>query len=298
MQRRLFIKNTALSAVAISAFGFVRLEDDHYVGDCETTSDILGPFYRPGSPVRNDLVVAGDNGQAVQLSGTIKHNDCITPYANAKIELWHCDPKGVYDNASQEFRYRATAFSDDKGRYSFKTILPIPYEIGNGVSRPAHFHLMITAEGYQPLITQLYFSGDKYIAKDPSAASAAAKRRILKIQKNAKGMSKVLYDVSMSPTLVAEPAALDKLTGVYTSPTDKSKILTLFKQEHALWMKNEVFGESFSYTGNNTFEYPGSPKGYEAALHFEVMPTGSVKLSFVYTDDNKVAHRDDYVKEI
>ena len=106
MQRRLFIKNTALSAVAISAFGFVRLEDDHYVGDCETTSDILGPFYRPGSPVRNDLLVAGDNGHAVQLSGTIKHNDCVTPYANAKIELWHCDPKGVYDNASQEFRYR------------------------------------------------------------------------------------------------------------------------------------------------------------------------------------------------
>ena len=57
MQRRNFIKNTAFYAVAVSAYGFIRFDGKHYVGDCETTTDIIGPFYRPGSPVRNDLVV-------------------------------------------------------------------------------------------------------------------------------------------------------------------------------------------------------------------------------------------------
>ena len=49
MQRRTFIKNTALSAVAVSAYGFIRFDGNRYVGDCETTTDIPDPFYRPDS---------------------------------------------------------------------------------------------------------------------------------------------------------------------------------------------------------------------------------------------------------
>src|SRR6188768_1579321 len=132
MKRRKFIQSTALTAVAVSAFGFVRFNGDNYVGDCETTSDILGPFYRPGSPVRNNLVIPGDAGTILQLRGKIKHNDCVTPYKNAKVELWHCDAKGVYDNSTNDFRYRGTTYSDEIGQYSFTTILPVPYEVGNG----------------------------------------------------------------------------------------------------------------------------------------------------------------------
>ena len=86
MHRRNFIKDATFSAVAVSAFGFIRFDGDHYVGDCETTSDILGPFYRPGSPVRNNLVIKGEPGEIVELTGMIKHKDCVTPYKNAKIE--------------------------------------------------------------------------------------------------------------------------------------------------------------------------------------------------------------------
>src|SRR6266404_7669206 len=116
MQRRLFIKNTALYAVAVSASGFIRFDGDHYIGDCETTSDILGPFYRPNSPVRNSLLIKGEPGNVVELSGFVKHKDCISPYKKAKIELWHCSSNGVYDNTSDEYRYSGTTFSDDKGK--------------------------------------------------------------------------------------------------------------------------------------------------------------------------------------
>ena len=138
MQRRSFIKATALSAVAISASGFIRFEGDRYIGDCETTTDILGPFYRPDSPTRNNLIIKDAAGEAVELFGVIRHNDCVTPYKNARIELWHCDSKGVYDNTSDEYRYRGTTFSDNKGNYSFHTILPIPYDTAAGFFRPAH----------------------------------------------------------------------------------------------------------------------------------------------------------------
>ena len=297
MKRRKFIQHTAFTAFAVSAFGFVRFNGSNYVGDCETTSDILGPFYRPGSPVRNNLVILGDAGALLQLSGKIKHNDCVTPYKNAKVELWHCDNKGVYDNTTTDFRYRGTTYSDEKGQYNFKTILPVAYDVGNGHTRPAHFHLMITAEGYQPLVTQLYFTGDKYIKEDPSAASPAAKRRILDVGKSKGGSNLVVYDVSMSPRLLAEPEALDKLTGHYISLKDKTKSIDLFKNERTLWMKNEVFGEGFLYTGNNTFEYPGSPKGFEASIHFEVQSSGAIQLTFDYIDDDAVKHQELYLKE-
>ena len=71
MQRRTFITNTALCAVAVSASGFIRFDGNRFVGDCETTSDILGPFYRPDSPVRNSLVVKGENNLRTAMAKTV-----------------------------------------------------------------------------------------------------------------------------------------------------------------------------------------------------------------------------------
>ncbi len=67
MQRRDFIKTAALSAIAVSATGFVRFDGKRYVGDCETTSDVLGPFYRPDSPVRKSLRIKGEKGDPIEL---------------------------------------------------------------------------------------------------------------------------------------------------------------------------------------------------------------------------------------
>ncbi|MEP7110225.1 MAG: hypothetical protein ABI760_19675 [Ferruginibacter sp.] len=297
MQRRSFIKNTALCAVAVSSSGFIRFDGNQYSGDCETTTDILGPFYRPGSPVRNNLVLQGAKGNLIELSGMIKHKDCKTPYKKAKIELWHCNSDGVYDNGTNEFHYRGTTFSDEKGHYSFNTILPVPYGIGDGRFRPAHFHLMITAEGYQPLVTQLYFSGDTHISKDLYASSPIAKGRILDVQNLSNGTKRVTYDVSMSTILTAEPAAIEKIIGVYTDEKDKNKKTVLFKRNNVLWMKNEVFGENFEYTGNNEFTYPSLPPGLYATLRFEIIPSGAVKLIFSYNDDDLVKHTEESVKE-
>jgi catechol 1,2-dioxygenase len=297
MERRTFIRNTAFFAVAVSAYGFISFDGNSYVGDCETTTDILGPFYRPGSPVRNNLVIKGESDDPIELSGIIRHKDCITPYQNAKIELWHCDGKGIYDNTSAEYRYRGTTYSDENGRYSFNTIFPVPYEVGDGHTRPAHFHLMITAAGYQPLVTQLYFNGDTHISKDPWASSSAAKSRILDVSVMNNGIKKVTYDVSMSEILHAEAAAIDKLTGVYTDKTKKGKSIELFKKDNTLWLKNEAFGNKFEYIGNNTFEEADNPPGYYWKLQFELMLSDTIQLTESSNDNDLVNHTIVYLKE-
>ncbi|HEY0676856.1 MAG TPA: hypothetical protein VGD17_01175 [Chitinophagaceae bacterium] len=285
MKRRNFIKSSALSAIAISASGFIRFDGRNYSGDCETTSDILGPFYRPNSPVRTNLRIRGEAGQLVELSGYVRHKDCTTPYKKAKVELWHCDGKGVYDNQSDEFRYRGTTFTDEKGFYSFQSIFPVPYG-GEGFIRPAHFHMMITAEGYQPLITQLYFKGDKHIKDDVYASSPNAKRRILDVEKMKDGSTKVKYDVGMSGVMHLETASLDRLAGKYTSTNDQKKMIELFSFENRLWKKNEAFGDKFEYTGNNTFEEANNPSNLYWKLEFKILSDGSVELKESFTDIN------------
>jgi catechol 1,2-dioxygenase len=297
MQRRAFIKNTALSAVAVSAFGFIEFDGKKYTGDCETTTDILGPFYRPGSPVQNNLAIKGEPDELIELSGIIRHKDCTTPYQKAKIELWHCDAKGLYDNSSSDFRYRGTTYSDEKGNYTFNTIHPVAYDAGGGHIRPAHFHLMITAEGYQPLVTQLYFTGDTHISKDMYAASPNAKSRILNVQKLNNGTKKVVYDVSMAEVLRLEAASLDKLTGTYSSVISKKKTVELLSRNNVLWMKNEAFGNKFEYTGNNSFEEAGNPAGSYWKLHFELLASGGIQLSESYTDDDLIKKEFMYLKD-
>ena len=73
MQRRTFIKDTALYAVAVSATGFIRFNGQNFEGDCETTTDILGPFYRPDAPFRSDMRIKNAPGQLVVLNGQVKH---------------------------------------------------------------------------------------------------------------------------------------------------------------------------------------------------------------------------------
>lgn len=278
MQRRNFIKNAAFSAVAVSASGFIKFNGINYEGDCETTTDILGPFYRPNAPVRSDMRIKDATGQLVVLSGQIKHKDCKTPLKNACVELWHCDAKGVYDNDSPDFKYRAKTYCDEKGNYSFKTIVPVPYDVGNGTTRPAHYHMLISAGGYQTLITQLYFTGDANISKDSSASSPAAKRRILDIKDGKNGEKTVLFDVTMMEKLPADASVIDRLVGTYTR-ADNKKSEELYKKDGMLWIKHESSingGYPLEYSGNNTFEYYGLKTKYQ----FTIQEAGSVKLSY------------------
>ena len=279
MKRRKFTKLTGLSVIAISTTGFIKFNGKSYEGDCETTTDILGPFYRPDSPERENLVIAGMPGDLIELSGIVRHKDCKTPYKNAKVELWHCSPDKTYDNDSDEYRYRGTAYCDDNGKYNFTTQMPVPYDAGGGLIRPAHFHLMVSASGYQSLVTQIYFQGDPYIEKDPWSAASKAQYRKLKVEEE-NGTKKVVFDCNMNDQLKATFSSLNQIVGKYTNDNN-GEIQEYFEKDGLLWSKNEVFGESYEYVGENKFEYGGMPTGLYEKLQFDLKQEGVIKLKLI-----------------
>jgi len=197
MNRKEFLIAGSLSAFSVSIFGNVKARGNDFEGDCETTNDILGPFYRPNVPVQNDLTAKDLKGTVVELKGSVFRGDCTTPIENAMVEIWHCNTEGEYDNKSEHFHLRGKWFSDEKGNYSFKTILPGKYLNGSQY-RPAHIHFRVTAEGSRELISQLYFQGDPHITNDPWASKKEAERRILPISlEDIHGNLTVVFDISL-----------------------------------------------------------------------------------------------------
>jgi len=194
MKRKDFLINSTLAVFSISAYGAVKQEQNKFVSDCETTNDILGPFYRPKAPMTQDLTFAGLEGSRVNIQGRV-FSGCDVPLEQALVEIWHCDTEGEYDNKTEKFMHRARWVTNKKGDYEFKTILPGKYLNGSQY-RPAHIHFRITAEGHEELISQIYFKGDPHIDDDPWASQSKAIHRILPIQLvDTKGNLTVSFDI-------------------------------------------------------------------------------------------------------
>ena len=197
MRRKDFLKKTTLAICSISAFGMVKEDADGFVGDCDTTNDILGPFYRAEAPMRQDLTYPGLSGSEITLQGTVYGPDCVTPLPNALVEIWHCNTEGEYDNDSSAFRQRGKWKTDQNGNYSFKTILPGKYLNGQ-LYRPAHIHFRVTEKNSRELVSQLYFQGDPHLIKDPWASQKKAMKRILPIAlEDTHGNLAVTFDIHL-----------------------------------------------------------------------------------------------------
>ena len=114
---------------------------DAAAGTCKPTDpDELGPFYKPGAPVRASV------GKGYVLVGTVRSARDCAPIKGAAIELWLAGPDGGYGDA-----YRATIIADGKGAYRFESHVPPPYS-----GRPPHIHLRVSARGFDTLVTQHY----------------------------------------------------------------------------------------------------------------------------------------------
>ncbi|MFK8036965.1 MAG: hypothetical protein AB8B74_01650 [Crocinitomicaceae bacterium] len=199
MDRKKFLATSVLTAVGLSTFGCaIQNTSGNFEGDCETTNDILGPFYRPKAPFINDLTFKGLKGARIKLNGIVHQADCKTPLKNALVEIWHCDSEGNYDNESDQFLHRASSKTKEDGKYDFLTILPGKYLNGK-LYRPAHIHYRVTAPGFKELISQIYFKGDPHITEDPWASQSKADLRILPlIPENIKGELSVNFDIYLT----------------------------------------------------------------------------------------------------
>ena len=134
-------------------------------GACAATEDnIEGPFYKEGAPSRMVLIEEDTPGTRLQLGGQVVAAGSCAPIAGATVDVWQADAEGAYDSAG--FQLRGVLETGADGGYQVLTIVPGHYLNGDQY-RPAHIHVKLSAPGYQPLTTQLYFEGDPYNDIDP-----------------------------------------------------------------------------------------------------------------------------------
>jgi protocatechuate 3,4-dioxygenase beta subunit len=96
------------------------------------------------------------------VHGVVRSARTCKPVAGALLDVWQADHHGEYDDVFGRARIR----SGSDGAFSFRTTKPAPYG-SPGFMRPAHIHMVLSAQGHRSLTTQLYFEGDPYLDKDP-----------------------------------------------------------------------------------------------------------------------------------
>jgi protocatechuate 3,4-dioxygenase beta subunit len=121
-------------------------------GDEATQRQTEGPFFKPSSPQRVELLETGMTGQPIELVGFVLSRAC-KPHAGALLDFWQADDKGRYDNAG--FRLRGHQFTDAEGRYRLRSVVPGLYP-----GRTRHIHVKVQPSGGRVLTTQLYFPGE------------------------------------------------------------------------------------------------------------------------------------------
>jgi hydroxyquinol 1,2-dioxygenase len=148
-----------------------------------TEATVLGPFfahgakeYGYGADLREGATLKGDD---VYVSGRVLSTDG-KPIPNAVLDIWQAKADGIYDLQTEgEFELRGRVRANDKGEYALKSYKPKFYSVpmdgpvgdlvrgtGNHHMRPAHMHAIVSAPGYQPVITHVFVEGDPYLDND------------------------------------------------------------------------------------------------------------------------------------
>jgi protocatechuate 3,4-dioxygenase beta subunit len=140
-----------------------------------TPGQTEGPFYPVSFPTDMDNDLVRVQGRAAEALGQVTHvtgrvlNRRGEPVRGATLEIWQCDANGIYNHPRQPgLQRRDAAFQGygrtlaaADGRYSFRTIRPVPYP-----GRTPHIHFKVHAPGAGRLTTQMYIAGERQNATD------------------------------------------------------------------------------------------------------------------------------------
>ncbi|MGM0561790.1 MAG: intradiol ring-cleavage dioxygenase [Pseudomonadota bacterium] len=135
-----------------------------------TPAQTEGPFYPDSLPEDRDndlLRIAGEEehakGEPLELAGTLSDPEGH-PFADCLLEIWQADAAGRYHHSEDRaegtrdpaFQGYGTTRTDSEGRYSFRTIRPVPYG-----SRTPHIHFKVHHPDGQVLTTQMYVADEQ-----------------------------------------------------------------------------------------------------------------------------------------
>jgi catechol 1,2-dioxygenase len=155
------------------------------VPDGTLEPSVLGPFYRSGAPVvpnGANLSLGGEaDGEPAHVLGRVVAADG-SPISGAELDVWGTNADGLYENvdpAQPDYNLRGRLRTDSEGRFEFWTVKPVSYPVPvdgpvgelfaatkRSNMRPAHLHVIASAEGYSTVVTELYTDDDAYIDSD------------------------------------------------------------------------------------------------------------------------------------
>jgi catechol 1,2-dioxygenase len=150
----------------------------------ETESTVLGPFYIPNAPrYPNGANICQDGkGEPVLVRGRVT-NARGKPIPGALLDVWQANEDGFYDvqqkGIQPDMNLRGVFTADEKGNYSFRSayprFYPIPHDgsVGDMLKaldrnpyRPAHLHFMVSAPGYETLVTHIFTLDCPWLKED------------------------------------------------------------------------------------------------------------------------------------
>ncbi|MUZ75401.1 6-chlorohydroxyquinol-1,2-dioxygenase [Agrobacterium vitis] len=149
-----------------------------------TENTVFGPFHVADAPVRQmgeNICLDGKGetcvfeGRVIDLNGN--------PVEGAHVDVWSDNADGFYDvqqpGIQPKWNNRGIFITGEDGQYNFVGIKPVCYPIpndgpvgkmldaiGRHPYRPAHMHFLVTAPGFQKLVTHTFVGDDHYITSD------------------------------------------------------------------------------------------------------------------------------------
>ncbi|MBY2924320.1 intradiol ring-cleavage dioxygenase [Rhizobium leguminosarum] len=149
-----------------------------------TENTILGPFYVPEAPryaPGTDICLDG-KGEPLVVKGRVLDTNG-RPVKGALVDVWQTNDDGFYDvqqkGVQPDWNLRGVFTTDENGEYWFRSskprFYPIPDDgpvgkllgaLGRHPNRAAHIHFIVSAEGYDPVITHIFSPDCEFLDQD------------------------------------------------------------------------------------------------------------------------------------
>ncbi|KAJ0418322.1 Intradiol ring-cleavage dioxygenase [Aspergillus carlsbadensis] len=171
-----------------NVLGLESLVDDityKLANDATTVPTVLGPFYRKNAPKRKmgeSIVFGIEHGDHTWMHGKVIDSKTGEPLKDAIIDIWETAPNGKYDVQDPDqvdMNLRGVYTTGADGIYELYCLRPTTYSIpvdgpagqllqmlDRHTMRPAHIHVLVSAPGYKPIITELFDRKDPHVYDD------------------------------------------------------------------------------------------------------------------------------------
>src|SRR5262249_19646606 len=173
-----------LIAGSLGVSSLVCLLNNGNHGQAETTANLLGPFWRAGSPRTENgasIVRSPTRGDPLFVTATITDRGARAVGA-AHGHAGHTSGEGIYENqdpSQADMNLRGKFITDVNGQIRFRSVKPAGYPIpvngpvgellraqGRHNMRPAHIHFLVYKPGFKTQFSQVYSSDDPNLETD------------------------------------------------------------------------------------------------------------------------------------